>query len=72
MRKPTQNDRILHYMKEHKGITSLEAYDKIGCTRLSARIADLKDMGYPIGKVMVDAKNRYGDTVKVAQYFLVG
>lgn len=72
MKKPiTQNDRVLAYIRSHGGITSLEAYDKLGCTRLSARIKDLKEMGVAIGKVMVDRENRYGETVKVAQYFEV-
>lgn len=68
----TQNDRVLAYIRLHGGITSLEAYDKLGCTRLSARIKDLKEMGVAIGKVMVDRPNRYGETVRVAQYFEVG
>ena len=72
MKKTTQNDRVLAYMRSHKGITSLDAYRDLGCTRLSARIADLKGMGIEIGKVMVDRENRYGETVKVAQYFEVG
>ena len=68
----TQNDRVLAYMRSHKGITSLDAYRDLGCTRLSARIADLKGTGIAIGKIMVDRENRYGETVKVAQYFEVG
>jgi hypothetical protein len=28
-------------------------------------------MGIAIGKIMVDRENRYGETVKVAQYFEV-
>ena len=71
MKKTTQNDRVLAYIRSHGGITSLEAYDKLGCTRLSARIAGLKGMGIAIGKIMVDRENRYGETVKVAQYFEV-
>ena len=72
MKKTTQNDRVLAYMRSHKGITSLDAYRDLGCTRLSARIADLKGMGIAIGKIMVDRENRYGEMVKVAQYFEVG
>lgn len=72
MKKTTQNDRVLAYMRSHKGITSLDAYRDLGCTRLSARIADLKEMGIAIGKIMVDRENRYGEMVKVAQYFEVG
>ena len=67
----TQNDRVLAYMRSHKGITSLDAYRDLRCTRLSARIADLKGRGITIGKIMVDRENRYGETVKVAQYFEV-
>ena len=71
MKKTTQNDRALAYMRSHKGIASLDAYRDLGCTRLSARIADLKGMGITIGKIMADRENRYGETVKVAQYFEV-
>lgn len=43
----TQCERILAYMKENDGITSMDAY-RLGCTRLAARIADLKKDGHRI------------------------
>lgn len=43
----TQCERILEYMKQNDGITSMDAF-RLGCTRLSARIADLKSDGHRI------------------------
>ena len=39
----SQCDRILRYLQSGKRLTSLEALDKFGCLRLSARILDLKN-----------------------------
>ena len=47
--KLTQKQKILEYMVRHKeGISSMDAIRMFGCTRLSARIADLKAEGYRI------------------------
>ena len=40
--------KILEYMKEHGSITQQDAYLKLGCTRLAARIKDLRGEGYQI------------------------
>lgn len=69
MMKDSQNSRILEYMRNNKGITSLDAIRYIGCTRLSARIADLKKAGYAIDSRMVNVVSRNGRT-KVKYYFL--
>lgn len=72
MAKPTQNDRILAYLKNHKeGITSKDAFELFGITRLSGRIFDLRDMGYDIATEQESSKNRYGDTTTYARYKLV-
>lgn len=69
--KKTQNDMILRHLKTHKrGITQLVAIEKYGCLRLSARISDLRSMGYDIKSEIVSVKNRDGDTCHVAQYTL--
>ena len=68
---PTQCDRVLEYLKTHKGITPMDAWSKLGVYRLGARIWDLKHkQGIPIAKYMVDVPNRYGETCKVAEYRL--
>lgn len=67
---PSQNDMILDHLKYIGGITSLEAYNEYGCTRLSARISDLRAMGIDIVAERVTKKNRFGEKVSVNQYRL--
>ena len=64
----TQADRVLAYMETNGGITSLEAVQELGCTRLSARIADIAGRGIGIGKNWVVVKNRFGDDCRVIRY----
>ena len=56
----SQNEKILRYMKENGSITSMEAFRKLGITRLSARIYDLRKAGYQIDSHRVYT-NRYGE-----------
>ena len=70
MKKITQCDRIVEYMKKYGSITQLEAYLDIGCWRLASRISDLKNQGYPIKREMETVKNRYGEKVLIARYSL--
>lgn len=69
MAKDSQNTQVLEYMKKNQGITSLDAIRYIGCTRLSARIADLKKKGYAIDSRMVNVVSRDGKA-RVKYYFL--
>ena len=66
----SQCDRVLEYMKEFGSITQLEAIRDIGCMRLASRINDLRERGYAIGRRMKTGKNRYGNTVSFAEYYL--
>lgn len=66
----TQCERILKHLTEHKTITTAEAMTELGIYRLASRINDLKRQGYIIRKETVKAKNRYGETVRFAQYSL--
>lgn len=68
MRK-THNLKILNHLKKGKRITSLQAINNFGCTRLSARIYDLKQKGCPIQKQMIEVNTRNGLT-RVAQYWI--
>ena len=69
----TQNDKILRHLKTHKrGITQLDAIQRYGCLRLSARISELRDMGYVIKSEIVAVKNRDGETCHVSRYTLEG
>lgn len=68
--KQTQCEMILAYMRRHGSITQLEAIEHIGCTRLSGRVYDLKQLGYRIQSEMVKVKTRSGETM-VKRYWEV-
>ena len=72
MSRLTQTGEVLAHLIEHGSITSIEAIQKYGCTRLSARIFDYKEMGYDIESDSMTTKNRYGNPVTVAVYRLKG
>ena len=66
-----QKYQVLKYIQENGSITSMEAFEKLGITRLSGRIFDLRSMGYKIVKDMVEGTTRTGNPCRYAKYFLV-
>jgi hypothetical protein len=70
--KPTQNERIIDYLKEKGRITQLEALQELGIMRLASRISDLKRLCYPIGSKMETVKNRFQEDCHIKVYFLEG
>ena len=72
MKKPTQCERIIQYMKDFGSITTLQAFTDLGCTRLASRVNDLKKQGYNIKSEFVSGKNRYKETVSYKKYYLGG
>lgn len=66
----TQKEEILQFMREYGGITQKDATDYIGCTRLAARISDLRRDGYNIVSGRRKVPNRHGEMVVVAEYTL--
>ena len=69
--KSTQCDKVLEYMRTFGSITQLDALRDIGCMRLASRISDLRSQGHPIGRRIKTSKNRYGDSVSFAEYYLI-
>ena len=69
----SQKEAVLNHLKEYGSITSMEAIQNYGATRLSAIIFNLryKD-GYDIETHMETTKNRYGRSVDYARYVLGG
>lgn len=61
--------RVFNYIKDFGSITTLQACNDLGETRLSARIFELKDKGLPIGFEWIEVKNRYKETRRVKKYF---
>lgn len=62
---------ILKHLQEKGSITSYEAIQKYGCTRLSQYIYLLRKNGYVIRSVNHTTKNRYGQKVTYSQYVLL-
>lgn len=69
--KSTQCDKVLAYMRQFGSITQFQALQDIGCMRLASRISDLRQQGYAIGRRIKTSKNRYGDSVSFAEYYLI-
>lgn len=65
-----QRNAILAHLKSGKTITSKEAFEQYGVTRLSAIVHDLRLMGYSIHTLMIDGTTRFGDSTKYAKYIL--
>lgn len=68
----TQCDSILEWMTRGNTITSRQAIELFGCTRLAARVSDLRAMGHNVSKRTKTVKNRYGRTCNVAEYYIEG
>lgn len=62
-------ERILSYMKEHKFITTYDAFVDLGCTRLSEYIRQLR-LEYFIADEWLTTTNRYGEQVKYKKYWI--
>ena len=67
----TQKEAVLYYMQDYGRITTISAFSDLGCTRLSARIKDLRDDGHNIVTNMITVKNRFGEECRVAEYRLI-
>ena len=64
---------VLECLKKTKnGLTSLEAIEMFGATRLSAIIFDLKDRGYIIKDNFEECVDRFGNTARYKRYWIVG
>ena len=63
----SQNKKILNYLLKGKKLTPIDALEKFGCFRLSARILDLRKEGYDI---ITENITKQGKTF--AQYSMEG
>lgn len=66
----TQTDMVLDHLKRNGSITQMEATNEYGCTRLSARIKELREAGHKIDRKMETAPNRYGRKISYARYMM--
>lgn len=68
----TQNEMLLDYLNKNGSITTYESFTELFITRLSARIHDLKRMGYEFNEEWITKKNRYGKICSFKKYILKG
>ncbi len=66
-----QRNEVVSHLNSFGAITSKEAFEMYGITRLAAIIHDLRIMGYNIETDMIVGKTRYGSTCQYARYVLV-
>ena len=66
-----QAQTVLKHLRRHKYLSSFQAFELYGITRLSAVIYDLRADGYEIGVVWRETTNRYGNLVRYTDYFLI-
>lgn len=64
----TQTEMVMLYMEQFGSITTLEAFNELGVTRLASRIHDLTSAGINISREIVKGKNRYGEPVHYMRY----
>lgn len=69
-KRPNQCDRIKEYMEQFGEISQLDALRDLGVMRLASRISEMKKNGLNILKKEAKAKNRYGENVRFAVYYL--
>jgi hypothetical protein len=61
---------VLQWLQSNASISSMEAIKQFGATRLSAHIFNLRKRGYNIETVMVDGRDRFGNPMRFARYYL--
>lgn len=66
----SQNGMILDYLLKGNTLTQAEAAEIFGCYRLSARIFDIRGLGFDIRQDMEQNVNRFGKSVRYARYWL--
>ena len=67
----THEGRLLDYLEKFGSITSLQAIQDLGNTRLSGTIYTLKKKGYTFNTESVSVPNRFGGKTKVAKYYYI-
>ena len=66
-----QENMVLIHLKSGRRLTSAQAFELYGITRLSAKIFTLRKKGYHIEKIKRTTINRYGNNSSYGEYYLV-
>ena len=68
----TQRTAILQYLKDGKTLTFYLEAVKLGVSNLSQRVRELKADGHKIETRQKVVKNRYGNMVRIKEYYYKG
>lgn len=66
----TKTQAVLDWLKTYASISSMEAINNFGATRLSAIIFNLRKKGYNIETVTCEGTDRFGNKMQFARYYL--
>ena len=66
----SQKDLVLQYLKKGKVLNRLNAWDELGVIETPARISELRHEGHDIQTTMKQVLNRYGELVRIAEWFM--
>jgi len=66
-----QKDRVLNYLKTGNSITTFNAYNELGITRISARIFELRKDGHDIISKTLKVLNRFGEVCTINSWSLI-
>lgn len=69
-KKLNKTEKVLEHLKTYGSITSLEAIEKFGATRLSAIIFNLRKRGYDISTIDIPFTDRFGIKSVYGKYVL--
>lgn len=70
-KKATKKSKVIYHLQKFGNITSTEAIELYGATRLSAIIYDLRDEGYNIETHSMPFVDRFGTKSVYGKYVLV-
>ena len=68
----THGQRVLKYLDDFGSITTLDAFNDLGNTRLAVTIHNLRKQGYNIRSTTEKRKNRYGEDTHYSRYYFKG
>ena len=66
----SQADRVLSYLERGNTITTLDAFQELGITRLGARIFELRQQGHPVQSNRLTVTNRFGEDCSISEYYI--
>ena len=71
VKKPSQRDEVLNYMRDFGCISTFDSYIELGVTQLGARIKELENKGWIIGRHKKQrVSNRTGKVVRYVEYYI--